>query len=282
MRARGLVVLLLPVHLLSIVERLDAQSFAYVADATGSSISAYAVDPSSGALSQIPGSPFADPACGGQQGSCPVWVAADPSQKFLYVAEAQAESISVFSIIPSTGVLTPVSGGTISVGEVIQSITVHPTGRFAYAASASSGNIFIFAIDPVGGKLSPIPGSPFPATPGVPIYTLNFDPSGRFLYAGTNNDQLFAATVDMVTGGLTPIQGSPFVGGMRAAITPNGTFLYTGGENTQGTGYQINSSTGGLTPLSGSGFSVSRGAIVEPDRTILIHQPRSFERCLWL
>lgn len=54
--------------------------FAYVPNRSSFTVTAFAVDPDSGALSTVPGSPF-------PTGREPISVAADPSGRFLYVAD---------------------------------------------------------------------------------------------------------------------------------------------------------------------------------------------------
>jgi 6-phosphogluconolactonase len=58
-------------------------------------ISGYAISPTTGALTPIPGSPFA-------VGTNPYAVALDTSSKFLYVANALSSNISAFSVNPTT------------------------------------------------------------------------------------------------------------------------------------------------------------------------------------
>lgn len=77
------------------------------------------IDASTGALSPVPGSPFATD-------TLSVEVAVDPSGKFVYVANGDppANNISAFAIDPSTGALTPVPGSPFAVGPNPQSIVV--------------------------------------------------------------------------------------------------------------------------------------------------------------
>ncbi len=90
--------------------------FVYVANRgsvlTGS-ISAFSVDPNTGSLTLVPGSPF--PA-----GANPTAVTADPTGKFLYEVNdkngATTNDLFAFTINPSTGVLTPVPGSPFATG----------------------------------------------------------------------------------------------------------------------------------------------------------------------
>ena len=76
--------------------------------ADAGNVAGYAIDPSTGALSPISGSPFAT-------GSDPKNVSTDPSGRFLYVANTRVgtlgyDTISGYAIDPTTGALTPLSG----------------------------------------------------------------------------------------------------------------------------------------------------------------------------
>jgi hypothetical protein len=80
----------------------NAQSFAYVANQSGNNVSAYTINPSTGALTPVAGSPFA-------AGIAPRSVTVDPSGKFAYVADL-GRNVSAHTINPSSGALTPVAG----------------------------------------------------------------------------------------------------------------------------------------------------------------------------
>jgi 6-phosphogluconolactonase len=83
--------------------------FAYVVNASDTqasfnNVSGYTMNPSSGALTAIAGSPFA-------AGTIPHSVAVDPSGKFAYVANAVDNNVSGYTIDPSTGALCDPSAG---------------------------------------------------------------------------------------------------------------------------------------------------------------------------
>ena len=246
---------------------ISLPSFAYVANAGNGSISVYAINGTTGALSEISGSPFADPVCGGPVGgSCPVWVTADPAGTFLYATESRLGMVSVFAIDPVSGGLTPVPGSAASVGGVDQSISIHPSGKFAYVTDIDSGNIFAFTVDSATGKLTTIAGPPFLTALGACCAV--FHPNGQFLYVGTYTGLLFAFSLNTSTGVLTTLPGSPFQGGDTVQVHPSGSFLYVGGP-TPGVGYSINSTTGALTLLPGASY-INVGAIaIDPTGSFL-------------
>jgi 6-phosphogluconolactonase len=83
------------------IKYIATAKFAYVANRFGSNISAYSIG-SNGALTPLPGSPFAT-------GVGPVSVAVNATAKFAYVVNFSSKNVSVYSIA-SNGALTPVPG----------------------------------------------------------------------------------------------------------------------------------------------------------------------------
>jgi DNA-binding beta-propeller fold protein YncE len=80
-------------------------SFLYVSNSGDGTVSAYTINATSGALTVVPGSPFT--ASGTASTITPTALAIDPSSQYLYVANGDAGTISVFTITPVTGVLIP-------------------------------------------------------------------------------------------------------------------------------------------------------------------------------
>src|SRR5580658_2284002 len=83
--------------------------FVYVGAAD--SVSAYAIDATTGLLTALPGSPFA--AAGGYANG----LAIDPSGKFLYTANTTTNNVSALAIDATTGSLTPMPGSPFAAGD---------------------------------------------------------------------------------------------------------------------------------------------------------------------
>ena len=83
--------------------------FAYVANQISNNVSGYTINPSTGALTAIAGSPFA-------AGSAPFSVAVAPSGRFAYVANVISNNVSGYTIDPSTGALTAITGSPFPAG----------------------------------------------------------------------------------------------------------------------------------------------------------------------
>jgi len=131
--------------------------FAYVANGNSNNVSAYSIDGTTGALTQVAGSPF-------PVGSAPspYSVAVDPTGQFVYVASSSG-NVSAYSINGTTGALTAVPGSPFPAGAGSVSVTVDSTGRFVYTANSNTNNVSAFTIDETDGHLTPVAGSPFPA-----------------------------------------------------------------------------------------------------------------------
>ena len=178
--------------------------FVYAALNGGNDISAYAVDSSTGALTNVGGSPF--PA-----GSVPMAVRVDPSGRYAYVTNLDSNNISAYTINGSTGALTPIAGSPFpSNGAGPTGLAIDASGRFVYVTNQNSNSVSAFSIDSSTGALTPITGSPFAS--GVGPWGASVDPTGTFLYVTNDGEGTVSVySIDGTTGSLTPVNGSPFV-----------------------------------------------------------------------
>jgi len=87
-----------------------------VANTDTDTITGFTIDQTSGALTAMPGTPFA-------AGDFPIAVAIDPSGRFLYVPNRDSGTVQSFAINPTSGVLTSVgavaSGSVPSIIEIV-------------------------------------------------------------------------------------------------------------------------------------------------------------------
>jgi 6-phosphogluconolactonase len=207
-------------------------------------VSAYTIDPASGRLTAIAGSPFL-------VGNC--WcIAFDPEGRFVYLAEYPSQ-VRAFDIRLSQGALT----SEISVfgigGEGSNfSIIADASGlNRLYVANTEIG-VYGYNIDATTGALTLIPGSPFPGA-SYPS-ALAMDLQSKFLYAATLSKNVAAFSVNKASGQLTAITGSPFPAGTypwSVAVDPTGKFAYVANQDSDEViAYTINASTGALTYVS--------------------------------
>jgi 6-phosphogluconolactonase len=257
--------------------RAIAGTFAYVLNG-GPKISAYSLDETTGALSEIPGSPFAADNAADD-------MVVTPSGQFAYVGHNSAsnqaipttKNIWIYAIDTSSGGLTHV-GTPVEPAGYPQSIAMHPSGKAIFVAvrgdppGVSAGDVHHisgYAIDAATGLLTSIGSTPINGWPSI----ITIDPAGRFAYVATEDPTPTASgsgfisvyAIDATNGSLSEIAGSPFATDgwvQKFGITPDGRFAYAAGHAL--VGYAIDATTGALSELPGSPFSTSQVVTVHP------------------
>ena len=233
--------------------------FLYVSDYENNAADAFAIDPTSGALS-----PAGSPTLIGAGATGVGGLAIDPAGKFLYAADENASDVAAFTISSSTGELTAV-GPPVATGALPARLIVDPSGRFLFVSNEEDpdGGISAYTINSASGALTPVVGSPFPTqiggSPG-PV-GLAVHPNGSFLYValwGTTSfgNSVAAFAINATTGALTPVPGSPFPvgsGPLALVVDPTGQFLITAndGDGTVSVS-SIDPASGALTPVGSS------------------------------
>jgi 6-phosphogluconolactonase len=225
-----------------------AKRYVYVGNEISNDVSAFVVNPATGSLTAVPGSPF--PA-----GTDPKAMAFYGAQSSLYIANAGSDNVTAYNIDASTGALIGPPSNTAT-GNSPTSIVVVPNNGTAFVANhGGSNDISAFYY---GGAA--VPGSPFPAG-GNPL-SLALGAGGNFLYSANpdaTNPSISGFSIDPNTGALSPLSGSPFRLPVSHYIATDqtGAYLYvTTGTNI--VGYAIDATTGALTALPG--FPVAAGA----------------------
>jgi 6-phosphogluconolactonase len=157
--------------------------FAYVANngtASGKpgNVSAFAIDPRSGALTPVSGSPFA-------AGTNPVGVAVSPNGRFVYVPNYNSANISIFAIDAGTGALKQVKGSPHGTGRPFPTAeAIDPRGKFVYVTHVGfepyqhPGHIAGYAVNTHSGALTKLKGADL-ETGSYPV-SVAIDPSGKF------------------------------------------------------------------------------------------------------
>jgi 6-phosphogluconolactonase (cycloisomerase 2 family) len=228
-------------------------------------IAVFREDPNSGTLTPLLNSPF-------DTGLAPEAILLHPSGKYLYVANSGEDDISLFSIAPSTGIITEVSRtplGTSALTPVLMAMDA--TNGYLYVANATSGSLSVlsFASD---GTLS----TPTTTFLGVKPTGMVLSPSGNFIFigaavpsGGTANGQIEAwkltAGVPTLVG-LFPTVANTTPGGL--VVDSTGTYLYcvNGAGGNSISEFTIEPS-GVLTPfptLGESGVSAPVALLIDP------------------
>ena len=222
--------------------------FAYVANGASQNISAYTVDATFGALTEIDGSPF--PAQ-----LAPLSVAVHPTGQFAYVAgPSSINGVSAYRIDAASGALMAIAN--YPAGRNPNFVAVDPSGNFAYVANSFSNNISGYTIDDTGA-LTEMPDSPFATGTSPAGIATAVKMTVTFLYvANTFSDNVSGYSIDGTTGALTPVPGSPFPfppGSLpfSVAVHPTGQFAYVSYGSFQGNvrAFTI-AEDGALTPVS--------------------------------
>ena len=126
----------------------------YFSNEQGCSVTAYHLDPGTGALS--PQQTISTlPAGHGERTTCSQ-IHLTPSGRFLYVGNRalNSSSIAAFAVDPATGRLTTI--GQVSTEAVPSALCLDPAGRFLFAAGTASGRLASYRVNDNTGALSPL------------------------------------------------------------------------------------------------------------------------------
>src|SRR6202167_270251 len=176
--------------------------FVYVAAETDpgasgpGSVSMYAIDATTGALSSLgtvaTGTMIAESSSNS--------IAVDPTGAFAYVTNSGSNSVSMYSINATTGVLTSV--GLMDAGTTPLSVAVDPSGKFAYVTNFNSSNVSMYTIDPATGVLT----STGTIAAGTNPTSIAIHPSGKFAFVTNSaSNDVSIYSIDATTGALTLI-----------------------------------------------------------------------------
>jgi 6-phosphogluconolactonase (cycloisomerase 2 family) len=241
----------------------------YVTHSGSNVIAAYAINQTTGALSEISGSPFA-------AGTTPQKLTLDPTGRFAYVTNAGSNNVYAYTVDATTGALAPVANGQVATGTGPFELLLHRTGKFAYVANTGSASISAYSVSSATGALTPVPGSPY-ATGGTPGDVTPYNggrppmllhPNGKLLLVRSTTAQTISVfTIDQGSGALTPATGGTVTVGQGAVwqtLDPTGRFLFVANHGlSPGPGsisvFSLDPATGALTQATGSTFPLAGG-----------------------
>jgi DNA-binding beta-propeller fold protein YncE len=191
------------------------------ANEDSNTLSVFAVDPITSALSQVVGSPFAT------GGGYAFQLAFSPDGRLLATADWVSGDLSVFSVDSGTGALTTVVGSPFATGTGTEptSVAFSPTAGLLATANYVGNTVSLFSFS-ASGDLTPVTGSPF-SVAGEP-QAVAFSPGGSLLATadyGSGNVSAFSVSA---AGALTPAANSPFATGSEPqgiAFSPAGGLL---------------------------------------------------------
>ncbi|MGH9516698.1 MAG: lactonase family protein [Terriglobales bacterium] len=204
--------------------------FLYVSNLNDSAggISAFTIDFNTGALTPMPGSPYATGAAGSFPG--PSALAISGNRQILYVGLVGTTNannkIAAFAIDQNTGALTAIPGSPFVTGNAPQYMALVPVTlgnmEFLYTSNVQDKTISAFIIDDTSGTLTAISGSPYHGATslgGLAVTPTATSAGNYFLYAADPQAKaVIAFTIDGTTGALSPVSGSPFPAGKAPTL----------------------------------------------------------------
>jgi 6-phosphogluconolactonase len=126
--------------------------YAYVINELDSTMTAVRFEPEKGVLEPIQILSTLPSTYTGNNSTAEVWVA--PSGRFVYGSNRGHDSIVMFAVDASTGMLTPAAWEPTQ-GRTPRYFGFDPTWTHLYAANQNSDTVVIFRVDQQTGKLTP-------------------------------------------------------------------------------------------------------------------------------
>lgn len=263
-------------------------SIVYVANRGSDDVSGYSINPTTGILTAIAGSPF-------PQIADPTAIAVSSNGFFTFVTNAgSSNTVTAFRVATDGRLLrvpsTQTNPNPAPVGMDPVALAISPNNQFLYVANRGSDTVTAFSIEDAGA-LTLIPQSGATTNPvsvqGDAPAGMTISPNGHFLYVSSSTSNVITVFQIGTSGLLTlvPATGAhpnPISSGGTAPksikISPNGSFLYVAnsGSNTvtafqigtNGLLTQVPSTAGNPNPISVGG-TAPNGIIVSSNGQFL-------------
>lgn len=144
-----------------------------------------------------------------------------PSLRVLYQGNEKDDTISVYTIDPSSGNLSHIQTITTLPKDFagrsnLSELHLAPNGRFLYIANRGHDSVARYRVDQQKGTLQ-LAG--FTAVPDTTIRSFTLSPSGNHLYAGSQKTgELITFSVHPNSGDLTPTRVTPTAAGIGIVV----------------------------------------------------------------
>jgi 6-phosphogluconolactonase (cycloisomerase 2 family) len=195
--------------------------FLYVAEGEAGTIDAFVSNATTGALTQVRGSPFVPR--GSVSGTCSPRVnfcggaVAISGNHHLYYVSSLFDGVAEFQINPTTGALTEMAGSPVAIPtHEGLGVRIAPNGKHLYVNAPREFSIVAYTINTTTGKLTKVTGSPFKV--GGENDFMDIDQTGKFLYT-TSGNTVTGFHINATTGVLTRVPGSPFSASGNTGVT---------------------------------------------------------------
>lgn len=262
------------------------QRFLYsVGETREGSVSAYQIDPATGALTLLNTQSV--------HGAAPCYISTDATGRWVLVANYVSGNVASFPVQADGSLGEAVEvvqhEGTLGTHTQRQEaphahyIRMDPQNRFALATDLGIDEVRAYPLDLETGSLNADSAAVYTAAPGSGPRHLDFHPNGRFVYlVGELTGTVSALTYDAETGTLSEVQTvsslpDGFAGTNTSAdvhVHPNGRFLYVSnrGDSDNLAIYTINEATGELTLVGHQGEDVvwPRNFAIDPSGAFLL------------
>jgi hypothetical protein len=258
------------------------EQFLYAGFGSVGALYAWSIDPTTGDLTAISGSPYAAPFLSAYGlGVGQANMITNPAGTLLFISDTLQNEIYVYTI-GSGGALTLVTGSPFLVPFGPMNLATDGLGKYLYAIDGNFNThtgvaiaAYVIGSGTSLGTLTPVAGSPFVGA-NYSMWQLNGEPTGQYLIgtsgnsvvkSGVDDDHLYVFSISQSgtnAGAIAPVTGSPFVTqyspfSIAVQSNSNGNLLYSFSFNDTASafnaveGYAI-SSTGTLTADTNSPF----------------------------
>jgi len=177
---------------------------------------------SGGSLTATPGSPW-------KAGVKPSGIAADPTNRFVYVTDFASNQLVGYTI-QSGSVLNFLINGPFRTGSEPSAVTIDPRGKYIYVSNALDSSVSAYVIDLSTGTPSAavnVTGSSINSTDTQPVAILVDAALGRFVYTANHlGNSVSGFRLDTNTGAMTTTQATPYPTGATPtalASVPHGS-----------------------------------------------------------
>lgn len=222
-------------------------NFLYASNSGSNTVSAFAIDPGSGFLTPVLGSPFPTNAFNDPASGSGISLAATPDGKYLYAGSTGTlGQITIYSI-DATGALTIIDRSPVAADGPMSSLKVSPDGNYLVATVPSASELSVYVIRK-NGNLHESHGYPYVLNP-APATSVDFNCAGTLLYAGTASGTIYA--FNFSSGNLSPVTGSPYATGLTGndvvALSANDSTLFSSNQTGNSVTAFALDPNGGLT-----------------------------------
>lgn len=190
-----------------------------------------------------------------------------PAATFAYAVSSVKNNIAGYSVSPSTGALTQLTGFPITTAIDLTALAIDPLGKFV--VTNESPGLVVYSINQTTGALTS--ASSTSITTAQSFGSFAFNPAGTLLVVSTlkepdwdppyqgapppNPNPIYVFSVNRSSGSLTAVPGSPFAISSDASIAccvafnANSTMLYaTDGHLLDA--FSVDPTTGALSPIN--------------------------------